>query len=214
MLLAQLERRAQAVVLVVGRHLDVDDRHVGPVRAGAPEEVVGVAGLRHDLQARALEDPRDALAEEDVVLADDDPDRHRPSLLSRLGREEAEHAAGKLVLGDEPDGAGRAGRRDGRRVGIAGREQHARRPGQRGEAARQLEPVAVREVDVHERGLRAQVDRRVPPGLDRAGLADDGEPHAREQPHGERAERRVVVDDEYGGGHHRHDRRKRAFAIG
>ena len=73
---AQLDRRAQAVVLVGRRHLDVDDGDVGAMRARAAQEVVGVAGLRDDLEAGALEDARDPLAQQDVVLADHDPNRH------------------------------------------------------------------------------------------------------------------------------------------
>ena len=43
---AQLDRRAQAVVGVVGRHAHVDDRDVGLVGADLAHEVVGVARLR------------------------------------------------------------------------------------------------------------------------------------------------------------------------
>ena len=39
----------------VGRHPDVDDRHVGPVRAHLAHELVGVAGLRHDVEAGRLQ---------------------------------------------------------------------------------------------------------------------------------------------------------------
>ena len=55
MLGAQLDRRAQAVVGVVGRHPHVDDRDVGLVRADLAHQVVGVARLRDDLEARVLE---------------------------------------------------------------------------------------------------------------------------------------------------------------
>ena len=34
------------------------------------EEVLGVAGLRHDLEARPSEHARDSFAQEDIVLAD------------------------------------------------------------------------------------------------------------------------------------------------
>ena len=76
MLAAQLERRSQPVVLVVGRHLDVDYGHVGPVRARPSQEILCVPGLGHDLDARPLEYPGDALAQEDVILADHDTNRH------------------------------------------------------------------------------------------------------------------------------------------
>ena len=66
------ERGAQAVVGVVGRHADVDDRDVGLVRADLAQQVLGVAGLRHDLEAGVLEQARGALAQQDGVVGDHD----------------------------------------------------------------------------------------------------------------------------------------------
>lgn len=68
----QLDRRAQAVVDVARRHPDVDDRDFRPVAQCPAEEVLGVPGLRHDLEAGLGEQPDDALAEEHIVLADND----------------------------------------------------------------------------------------------------------------------------------------------
>ena len=66
---ADLERRPQAVVGVVGRHLDVDDRDVGLVRADLAQQVGRVAGLGDDLEAGVAEQPHDALAQQRLVLA-------------------------------------------------------------------------------------------------------------------------------------------------
>ena len=52
---ADLHRRPQAVVGVVGRHLDVDDRDVRLVRADLAQEVGRVAGLGDDLEAGVAE---------------------------------------------------------------------------------------------------------------------------------------------------------------
>ena len=54
------------------------------MRERLAEEVVGVAGLRHDVETRLGEQPRDALAQQHVVLADHDPQRFRHT--SRLSR--------------------------------------------------------------------------------------------------------------------------------
>ena len=71
-LVAKLHRRAQAVVLVARRHLDVDHGDVGPVRQRPAQEVLRVAALRHHVEARLRQQPHHALAQEDVVLADHD----------------------------------------------------------------------------------------------------------------------------------------------
>ena len=70
---ADLHRGAQAVVGVGRRHLDVDDRDVGPVRADLAAQVDRVARLADDVEARLLEQPAQPLAEEQLVLADDHP---------------------------------------------------------------------------------------------------------------------------------------------
>src|SRR4051812_45671524 len=46
-------------------------------RARPPQEVVRAAGLGHDLETLGLEDARDPLAEEHVVLTDHHAQRHR-----------------------------------------------------------------------------------------------------------------------------------------
>ena len=74
------DRGAQAVVGAVRRHLHVDDGDVGAVRATAlRSSVVGVARLGHDVDALLLEQAGEALAQEDLVLRDQDARRrHRP----------------------------------------------------------------------------------------------------------------------------------------
>ena len=72
MLLADLLRRAQALVRVRRRHADVDERDVRRVGAHLQHQLVGVAGLADDLEAAVLEQPRDALAQQDGVLGEDD----------------------------------------------------------------------------------------------------------------------------------------------
>ena len=65
-------RGAQALVGVGRRHPDVDDRDVGLVGADLAQQVLGVAGLAGDLEARLLEQAGEALAQEDGVVGDDD----------------------------------------------------------------------------------------------------------------------------------------------
>jgi hypothetical protein len=63
---------AQAVVGVVGGHLDVDDRDVGAMRGDLAHEVVGGARLR-DHEARLAEQAHEARAQEHLVLCDQHP---------------------------------------------------------------------------------------------------------------------------------------------
>ena len=70
-LVADLGRGAQALVGVRRRHADVDDRDVGLVGADLAQQVLGVAGLGDDLEARLLEQPRDALAQQQAVVGQD-----------------------------------------------------------------------------------------------------------------------------------------------
>ena len=120
--LAQLHRRAQAVVLVARRHLDVDHGDVGPVRQRPAQEVLGVAGLRHHVEAGLVEQPHDALAQEDVVLADHDAQglRHRSNAISPASIA-ASVPSGSVVLGHEADGPEAAGRPRARGVRVATR---------------------------------------------------------------------------------------------
>ena len=62
----------EPVVGVARRHAHVDDRDVRRVRAHLEQQVVRVAGAPDDLVARLLEQRRDALAQQGVVVGDDD----------------------------------------------------------------------------------------------------------------------------------------------
>jgi hypothetical protein len=82
-LLADGARGLQSLRLVRGRHADVDQDEVWLVLADEGEELLGVAGLPHNLEARPLEQAGEALAEEDVVIGECDACgcRHRDDYL-------------------------------------------------------------------------------------------------------------------------------------
>ena len=125
-LVAQLHRRAQAVVLVARRHLHVDHGDVGPVRERPAQEVVGVAGLGDDVEAGLGEQPRDALAQQDVVLADHDAQggRHGPTVLQIVAsrrRASPQRAVRQILLGQEADRADGCAAASRRRFRIATR---------------------------------------------------------------------------------------------
>src|SRR4051794_4106520 len=70
-LLAGLERRADALVGERRRKPDVNDREVRLVPGEDPAQAVGVLRLRHDIDSLVLEQRDDALAQECLVLGDD-----------------------------------------------------------------------------------------------------------------------------------------------
>jgi hypothetical protein len=57
---------------VVGRHPDVDDRDVGPARSDDPQQRIGVPAASGDLDAGVLEQPRETVAQEHLVVGDHD----------------------------------------------------------------------------------------------------------------------------------------------
>ena len=67
--------RAESLVGLGRRHLDVDDRDVGFVRADLQEQIFGRTALADDLEALALEQACQALAQQHGVVGEDDPDR-------------------------------------------------------------------------------------------------------------------------------------------
>jgi hypothetical protein len=69
-LFADLAGGVEALDRMGGRHTDVDDGEVGPVLPNELDQVRRVARLAHDLEARALEQAGQALAEEDVVVGE------------------------------------------------------------------------------------------------------------------------------------------------
>ena len=97
MALAQLLRGAQALVGVRRRHADVDDRDVRLERANLQEQLVGVACLADDLEARILEQAGHALAQQDRVVGDQDSQAGAEPALGDVGAQGRELAAVELV---------------------------------------------------------------------------------------------------------------------
>ena len=84
MLLADRLRGAQTFVGVGGRHPDVDDRDVRVLLADGGEELRGVAGLGDDLESGLGEQAGDALAQQDRVVRERDPERHGTGISARI----------------------------------------------------------------------------------------------------------------------------------
>ena len=76
------------------RHLDVDDGHIGPVCERLAQEGVRVARVADDVEARFAEHTHDALAHQNVVLADDDSHGRRHAVKLYRGYL-ARHAGGR-----------------------------------------------------------------------------------------------------------------------
>jgi hypothetical protein len=84
-------RRVQALGGVARRHPDVHDDKVGPPVANQRDELRGISALAYDVKAGALEQARQALAEQDVVVRKRNPGAvhghyhdYRPAPPSRL----------------------------------------------------------------------------------------------------------------------------------
>ena len=98
MALADLERRAQALVGVRRRQADVDDRDVRREAADLPQQLVGVVALGDHVEAGVAEQPRETLAQQDAVLGD----RYAHGISARTrvpppaGRPDAQPAAERL----------------------------------------------------------------------------------------------------------------------
>ena len=71
---ADLKRRAEPVIGVIRRHLDVSNHHVRAVGARLPDQFARVGGRPDHLEPAALEDAHDTLAHDGLVLADEYPD--------------------------------------------------------------------------------------------------------------------------------------------
>jgi hypothetical protein len=63
----------------------VGDRDVRLAGERLAQQTLGIAGQRHDLEPRLGEDPRDPLAQEPVILTDDDAYRIRETNTSLSG---------------------------------------------------------------------------------------------------------------------------------
>jgi hypothetical protein len=59
------------------RHTDVDDHQVGPKLADQVEQLGRVPGLTHHLETGTLEQARETLAHQNLVVRQDDPRRIR-----------------------------------------------------------------------------------------------------------------------------------------
>jgi hypothetical protein len=57
---------------VLRGHLDVGHDHVGPVRVGQPDQVTCIGCGADDFKTPVIENADDALANERLILADDD----------------------------------------------------------------------------------------------------------------------------------------------
>jgi hypothetical protein len=75
--------RAQSGVALVGRHLDVGHHDVWPVGPRLAHEVDCVARRGHHLEACLAQDLADALADDGVVVADDDSQGRRAHEIGR-----------------------------------------------------------------------------------------------------------------------------------
>ena len=84
-LAADLDRGAQAVVGVVGRHLHVDHRDIRTVRGDLALEVDRIPRLRDDVEAVVGQQAAEPLAQQQLVLGDHDPQRrHSPNAIRAL----------------------------------------------------------------------------------------------------------------------------------
>ena len=69
--------RLDPLIRVAGRHADVGDDHVRTLRLHRGEQGVEVAADRRDLDVGiGLEQPLHALAHEQMIIGDHEPDRH------------------------------------------------------------------------------------------------------------------------------------------
>ena len=200
---ADLQRRAQPVVGVVGRHLHVDDRDVRLVRADLAQQVGRVGGLGDDLEAGVAEQPHDPLAQQRLVFSDDDS-HGGPRSSTRRG--DASSALGTNPRAPErstpsPE-RGRVERRDEHDGGVDGQlagERHA---------------VAVGQVDVAARAVGPQRARRLEPRRHVRGDAHDLIAARRQQHPRRRAEGGGVIDDEDGAGHGQKAKGARPLYVG
>ena len=229
MLLADLLRRAQSLVGLGRRHLDVDDRDVGLVRPDLQQQIVGRAALPDDLEALALEQARDALAQKHGVVGEDDTDgrrfvaRDRGARRRRYGvspkrrerRRDGRRSAGgassasiaraeSSALGMKPS-AGLLATSAPKSDAVEARGQdHLQAPGRARESVRRprtrRSPVAARRRSPGRGGASSPPGR---PRLPFSGLGHDDEAASLEQLSRRCAEGAVVVDDEHAPAHGR-----------
>src|SRR5215472_7856041 len=78
---ADLLRRGQPFVGVGGRHLDVDDRHVGVFGGDDAEELLGISGLAGHLHTGLFEQAGRPLPDQHGVVGDHYPHEISPSIV-------------------------------------------------------------------------------------------------------------------------------------
>ena len=121
MVLADLLGRPQALIGLRRRHADVDDRNVGLVHRDVAQQILGVAGLRDDVESRLQEQPRDPLAQKHRVVGEHDADGRRAG--TGAERREVRGEAGLVEL-EDPLGLRHVGQRPEAEVAqVASRRQ-------------------------------------------------------------------------------------------
>ena len=108
MALADLLGGDEPLVRLRRRHPDVDHGDVGPMHRHVAEEILGVAGLRHDVEPRFVEQPRDAFAQEYRVVGENDADGDRAGPGPEGGEVATEP---RIVELKDPLGLGQLGQR-------------------------------------------------------------------------------------------------------
>ena len=98
---ADLGRGAQPLVVIAGRHPDVDDGQVGLVLGDDGEQRLGVADAAHDVVAGVLEQAREPLAQQRRVLRDHDAHGNSASIGTRA-REAVDRQRAALGLDPVP----------------------------------------------------------------------------------------------------------------
>src|SRR5262245_60797755 len=71
------------------RHANVDDRQIGTLLSHELEELGAVRGTAGDLEAAILQQARQSLAQQQVVIGEDDPSGSRPVWLGWHARKYA-----------------------------------------------------------------------------------------------------------------------------
>ncbi|MBV9449910.1 MAG: hypothetical protein JO345_28865 [Streptosporangiaceae bacterium] len=71
---ADLASRVETLGGMAGRHPDVHDHQFGPLITDKREQLRGIPALPDDLEPRAVQQARETLAQQDVIVSQRDPD--------------------------------------------------------------------------------------------------------------------------------------------
>ena len=127
--LADLLGRPQPLIGLRRRHPDVHDRDVRLVHRDVAQQILGVAGLRDDVEAGLHEQPGDSLAQEHRVVGEHDADGDRAGTGAQ--RREIRSEAGLLEL-EDPLGLRHVGQRPEAEIAqVASRRQRPWRTSRR-----------------------------------------------------------------------------------